>query len=132
MAPWARGVCAAVVGFALAGCASPIAGDWVSIDKLGNGQFNKLSAGSDGTSDALIWATHPGDPNWVKFHFTGTWQESSAQFGFQMHCDSGPCTNADFRMDCEVIDESNGEVNKLDCKANQKWEKYPFHWQQDI
>ncbi len=128
----ARGWWAALFGLAVAGCNAAVAGDWVSTDKLGNGQFNKLSAGSDKSADATIWATHPHEASWVRFHFTGTWSDSGGQFSFQLHCDGGPCTGADFRMDCQVIDEKNGEVNKLDCKANDKWQDYPFHWQQDM
>jgi hypothetical protein len=119
---------------AVAGCASsPIEGNWISVRKLGNGQFNALAVFKGNTADATIHATPSSSPNnWVKFYFEASWSRVGDGFDFQMTCKKGPCDKDDFRMSCQVIDENNGEVYKLDCKANNKWQDYPLDWQQDI
>ncbi len=116
-----------------AACSAPIEGNWISLHKLGNGEHDKLAVNSDKTADATVFATPPNDPSsWTKFVFGAAWQAAGPDFDFDMKCKQGPCNGDDFSMSCEIVDEHNGEVYKLDCKANNKWTNYPFDWQQDI
>src|SRR5437773_12410350 len=96
------------------GCHAPITGDWTSLDQLGNGQKNQLAVSSDNSGDAVVFATPENNhAQWVRFHFSASWRASDTNFDFQMRCDGGPCNDDDFEMDCQIVDQKNGESNKL-------------------
>ncbi|MBM4359000.1 MAG: hypothetical protein FJ096_12920 [Deltaproteobacteria bacterium] len=115
----------------LPGCNYAIERDWESLAKLGNGEYNRLAAYTDGTADATIYATTNATPGtWTKFYFEGTWQEADDEFVFDFQCKKGPCGEDDFDMRCDIIDEEINQTLKLDCFANGKWKNYPFNWQE--
>lgn len=121
----------AVAAAGLPGCNYAIERDWESLSKLGNGEYNRLSAYTDGTADATLHATSAATPGvWTKFYFEGTWVEDGDYFRFDFTCKKGPCNGDDFDLLCQIIDENNGETFKLDCDANNKWKNYPFSWQE--
>jgi len=121
----------------LCGCDSPIVGEWESDKKLDNGKRNKMTILSDGTGDSKIWATPANNVNgWVEFKFDITWEDFDTEFELDMDCDSAPdglsCSDNDFRMDCEVIEDDNDDgFEKADCKGNKNWKQYPFDWQRN-
>jgi hypothetical protein len=120
-----------ICALGLTGCSYAIERDWESLDTLGNGQLNRLSAYTDKTADATVYATRASDPNsWTKFYFEGTWAESNDYFVFDFACKAGPCDADDFRMTCQIIDENNDQTFKLDCEADRNWKSYPFSWQE--
>jgi hypothetical protein len=115
----------------LPGCTYAIERDWESLAKLDNGEYNRMSAYTDGTADATIHATTPGTPgSWTKFYFEGTWEEVDDEFLFEWSCKKGPCDADDFGMRCDIVDEEINKTLKLDCVANGKWKAYPFNWQE--
>ncbi len=124
---------AALAAFLLVGCDAPIVGDWRSDKKLGNGERNKLHVWDDYTGQALIYATPTGDPSaWVKFTFDLDWEDETEEFDLHMDCDTGPCDGDDFTMECEVVDEGDDTVLKLNCQGNKKWANYPLDWEEEL
>lgn len=122
---------AALLALAGTGCSAAIERDWESLAPLGNGELNRLSAYTDKTADATIYATHANAPNtWIGFYFEGTWVEQNDAFFFTFSCKKGPCDGDDLELRCEIVDENNGETFKLDCGATGKWKNYPFSWQE--
>lgn len=106
-------------------------GFWESDGKLGNGERNKLEVRSDLTGEAEIWATTCTACNdWVEFKFDVEWEDQGLEFDLDMECDKGPCDGANFKMECEVIEESDG-AEKMDCKGDGSWKGYAFDWQRD-
>ncbi len=124
---------AMIVALHLVGCDAPIVGDWRSDKVLGNDKRNKLHVWSDNTGQAIIYATPASDPlNWVKFNFDIEWEDFTEEFDLHMDCNDGPCDGDDFTMECEVVDEGDDKVLKLNCNANKKWEDYPLDWEEDL
>ena len=119
----------------LTACAqAPVIGEWESNKRLRNGKRNKLELREDFTGSAKIFATPIEDETtWIKFTFDVTWEDLGAEFEIDLNCDSGPCSgNAnDHDQVCEALLEDDGD-EKLDCKADRKWKKYPFQWRRDL
>lgn len=117
--------------FLLCACDAPVVGFWESDAKLGNGKRNKLEVRSDLTGDATIWATTcTACTDWTEFKFDVEWEDQGFEFDLEMDCDDGPCDGANFKMECEVIEEDDG-TEKMDCKADNSWASYPFDWQRN-
>lgn len=116
----------------LSACSSPIVGFWESDSKLGNGQRNELDIFDDNTVEAEIYATTCKEcEDWVKFKFEGDWEEFDLEFELDLECQEGNCDGADFKMDCEVIEEEGSGEEKMDCKGDGLWENYAFDWQRN-
>jgi hypothetical protein len=110
----------------------PVVGEWQSDKKLGNGSKNQLSVFDDFTGEATVYATPIGAPDqWVKFRFNIDWEDEVDEFDLEMDCRGDACADDDFKMECEVIEEDDGD-EKLDCTANKKWSQYPFNWERDL
>lgn len=117
----------------LAACDAPIVGEWRSDKKLGNGERNVLTVASDFTGTAEIFATPASNHAlWNKFEFDVEWEDDVEEYDLTMDCDKGPCDKDDFVMECIVIDEENGEVEKLECKAGGEWAKYVFDFERHV
>jgi len=117
----------------LFGCSSPILGKWRSDNKLPNGRRNTMGIDSDNTGWANVYATPAGDWNaWVKFKFDVDWEDQGEKFELNLSCNSGPCNGNenDFSMKCQVIDEGNDSLIRLNCNANHAWASYPFDWEE--
>jgi hypothetical protein len=116
----------------LTACDAPVVGLWESDAKLGNGERNKLEVIDDTTGDAKIWATTCAEcADWVRFKFDFDWEDQGLEFDFKMECKDGPCDGADFKMECEVIEEEGTGEEKMDCKGDGDWASYAFDWQRD-
>ena len=123
---------AVAIATLLAGCEAPIVGFWRSDKKLENGKHSELDIYSDGTGEAVIWATPSADRTvWSKFKFDVAWEDFTDVFDLNLDCKSGPCEGADFYMACEVIEEDSSGEDKLDCDANRKWKSYPMQWERN-
>ena len=121
------------LGFALAACSTPVVGTWRSDNKLPNGLRNEMTVDSDLVGTATIYATPEGaTTTWSTFQFgaTGTEASDGASWKFKMACQGATCSNDDFKMTCEVIDEGTDEPIKMNCKGDAKWDKYPFDWEE--
>ena len=115
----------------LVGCGPAIVREWTSLYSVADGQLNRLEATSDGKASATIYATRGSTPGvWTQLGFNGTWREEDYVFVFDLTCTSGPCDGDDLQLRCVVIDEENGKTWKLDCTGNNKWQNYPFFWQE--
>ncbi len=113
-------------------CDAPLVGNWESDSKLDNGERNKLEVFGDFTGEAEVWATSCRSCNdWTEFKFDFDWEEDGTEFDLEMDCDDGPCDGADFKLECEVIEEEGSGEEKLDCKGDGLWESYPFDFQRD-
>ncbi len=113
------------------GCGYAIERNWESLSRLENGQLNELAVFADKTADTTLYAVRPSAPStWTKFYFEGTWFEENDFFHFSFACKNGPCSDADFELKCQLVDENKGETFKLDCNANGQWKDYPFNWQE--
>ncbi len=113
-------------------CDPPIVGFWESDRKLSNGKRNQMSIESDFTGEAVIYATPTSDLNqWEKFSFDLIWEDEVEEFDIKLTCRSGACEDADFIMECAVIDEGKDVVDKAQCTASKSWSKYPFDWQRN-
>jgi hypothetical protein len=111
-------------------CGAPVVGEWESDSKLGNGKRNELTLFDDESGEGTIYATPASDPAaWTTFEFEVEWTDNVDQFDLEMKCDKGPCNGDNFDMECEVIVPDDGTVDKLDCKAEGKWSKYPFDFE---
>ncbi|MSP26098.1 MAG: hypothetical protein EXR75_13255 [Myxococcales bacterium] len=114
----------------LSACDGPLVGEWRSDKKLGNDKRNSLSIASDSTGTATIYATPASDHSvWTAFEFNVSWGPDAEEFDLAMNCARGPCDNNDFVMECIVIDEQNGETEKLECDARGNWQGYVFDWE---
>lgn len=112
-------------GVVLAGCSSPIVGEWVSDLRLGNGEVNSLTANDDLRGVATIFAT-PADDHaaWARFEFDLAWSESGEGFQVQMDCRGAP--ERSFQMSCMILTPTDGGADRMDCVGERQWASYPF------
>lgn len=108
----------------VAGCASPVIGDWQSTAVQGiNGERNEMKLNDDESGQATIYF-YEGDAAYVA-DFDIEWEDRGDDFRIDMECDD--CVGIDFVMDCEV--EDDGEM--LECKADGVFRYYDFEWERN-
>lgn len=121
-----------------AGCAEPIAREWISPDRLSyyeNGTVyapNRMTIGSDGTGKADIHYVLTADPTQQENldRFEIEWEEEGdAVYRLEMACWSSeimpaPCDSRDFVMVCEEGDDKDYE-----CTGDGDWAGYEFIWE---
>ena len=121
----------------LAACDAPVVGTWQSDVSLTPappwGTRNRMVVDSDLAGEAKIYAAPASDHTaWTsfKFEFTGEEYDDGITWRFAMSCVSGPCSNDDFKMKCQVVDEGNDGPIKMECEGNNRWAAYAFDWEE--